>query len=1109
MQIRPSSVRLFIFAALLIVGRPGSAAVQEEFGTAKGSEVPQPHAASDAGDRALAKMRLAPGLKASLWAAEPMLANPVALNFDNQGRCYLVETWRFEHGVIDIRSHMSWLDDDLACRTVEDRLQMVRRKMGPNARSFSKMPDVVRLIEDRAGTGKADTSTVFAQFHDMADGVAAGVVVRKGNVYLTDIPNLWLLQDTKHTGTADVRKSLSYGYGVRYNFLGHDLHGPRFGPDGKLYFSIGDRGANIERSVDGRHVESIETGCVFRCNADGSGLEIFARGLRNPQCLAFDDYGNLFTGDNNPDFGDPARWVYVVEQGDSGWRVGYQYAHHPINGGPWMWEKLWATQDKSTAGYLIPPVEDYGAGPSGVAYYPGTGLSHAYDNHFFECDFRGGFTGSGVHSFMMKPKGAGFEMVKDKAEFVWDTLATDIVFAPQGGAYITDWVEGWKVSGVGRIYKIVDPEAMKDPIVAEVKKLLAEGFEKRSPEELIGLLAHRDQRVRQEAQFELADRGASEISVLEPCAKKNDSRLARVHAIWALGQIADKSPQALAGVIPLLADGDDEIRAQAARVLGDHHEAGAFDGLIRQLKDASPRVRYFAAMGLGKLKRKDAANAILEMIRENADQDAYLRHAGVTALVAIDDADTLNAAAKDSSPSVRLACLLAWRRQAKPEVTAFLHDSEPQLVLEAARAINDLPIAPALPQLAAMIDNPSLPDFVMARVVNANFRLGTAESAAALAKFAANSSAKEQWRVEALNCLAEWKTPGLRDRLTDLHRPLPERDPAIASHAAGPIFGSILHDAPNKVRVAALAAIQKLGVTDCGVLLQLLSDRKLSADVRVGAINALAAQNDSALPQAVDVAMADPTVSLRAAGITAMGKLPGAGPRLVPLLEKGSVTEQQAALAAFGQMPGEFADQTIAAWMDKLLGHTVPATLQLDVLEAAEKRQGVAAIHDRLEKFKASLPAADPLAEYRVALEGGDSSAGDKIFHERADASCLRCHTVHGKGGIVGPVLDGVGTRQNREYLLESIVLPNAKIAPGFESVIVRLKDETTLTGVVKKDTPQLLQLIDAEGHTLNIKPGDIESRHRGQSAMPEGFGKILTKRDLRDLVEYLASLKR
>ena len=1087
-------------------GMRSAMGADEDFGKAQPTDIPRLKPASDAAERAMVKMKPAPGLKVELWAAEPMLANPVALNFDNKGRCYLVETWRFENCVIDIRPHMDWLDDDLACKTVEDRLALVKRKMGPNARTFGRAPDVVRVLEDTTGSGKADKSTVFAEFKDIADGIAAGVVVRKGNVYLTNIPNLWLLKDTTGSGHADVKKSLSYGYGVRYNFLGHDLHGPRFGPDGKLYFSIGDRGANIEQSVDGRKVENTESGSVFRCNADGSGLEIHATGLRNPQCLAFDDFGNLFTGDNNPDYGDPARWVYVVEGGDSGWRVGYQYDHNPVGGGPWMSEKLWITQDKSNATYLIPPIADKGAGPSGVAYYPGTGLSREYDRHFFECDFRGGFTGSGVHTFTMEPQGAGFRIANEK-EFVWDTLATDIVFGPAGGTYITDWVQGWHVSGVGRIYHVFDPEAMKDPVVAEVKNLLADGFEKRSPQELVNMLGFRDQRVRQEAQFELADRGAAVLPLLAEAAGKADSQLARVHAVWALGQIADKDAAALDPLVPLLGDKDDEVRAQAARVLGDHHHAGAYDGFIKLLSDSNLRDRYFAAMGLSKLGRKEALGPILNMIRENADQDVYVRHAGVMALTTLNDSGAMESAAKDASRSVRLASLLAMRRLGRAEVAQFLHDPDPQLVLESARAINDLPIPEAMPQLAAMISTPKLPDFVAIRVINANFRVGTPEAAAALARFAADPAAADKWRVEAIEDLKNWQTPGARDRVTNLVRPLADRDPQVARTAAGPPIAAILKGAPDKVRVAALELVQKLGVNDTGVLLHLISDPKLSADVRIGALQALAGQNDPKLADAIDNAMNDSNDRVRAAAILAMPKLPNAEPRIEPLVSKGTIREQQAAYAALGRTQGSPADAAISKALDQLLAGQVKPELQLDVLDAAAKRQSPE-IAERLRKVESQWDvAADALAPFRVSLQGGDADAGNKIFHERADASCLRCHTVHGTGGIVGPVLDGIGARQNREYLLESIVYPNAKIAPGFESVILRLKNGKAVTGIVKKETGSELQLIDADGHKIDVQKSQIQSRERGQSAMPEGFGKTLSKHDLRDLVEYLASL--
>ena len=199
------------------------------------------------------------------------------------------------------------------------------------------------------------------------------MLARKDDVWFTCIPGLWKLRDTDGDGRADERTLLHDGYGVHVGFLGHDLHGLRFGPDGRLYFSIGDRGFNVT-TADGRTLAVPDTGSVLRCNPDGTELEVFATGLRNPQELAFDEYGNLFTGDNNSDSGDRARWVYVVEGGDSGWRIGYQFIESPNSRGPWNEEKLWYPAFAGQAAYIVPPIANIADGPSGLTYDPGVTL---------------------------------------------------------------------------------------------------------------------------------------------------------------------------------------------------------------------------------------------------------------------------------------------------------------------------------------------------------------------------------------------------------------------------------------------------------------------------------------------------------------------------------------------------------------------------------------------------------------------------------------------------------------------------------------------------------------------------------------------------------------
>ncbi|HEX5176854.1 MAG TPA: hypothetical protein VFV83_07495, partial [Chthoniobacteraceae bacterium] len=283
--------------------------------------------ASDEPVKAMAKFRVAPGFQVNLWAAEPMLANPVAFCIDEKGVIYTAETYRYRTSALDIRHYMFMLEDDLASRSTDDRIAYIKKNFPTDWQKLGIETEVVRRLEDSNGDGKADQSTVFADdMRSLLDGINSGVLAFEGKVWCTNIPNLLLFSGLTGNGRAAKREIVSSGYGVRFSFTGHDLHGLIIGPDGRLYFSFGDRGANV-KTKEGKTLAFPEEGAVFRCELDGSHLEVVHRGLRNPQELAFDDHGNLFTGDNDSDQGDRERWVYVVEGGDSGWRVGWQ--HNP------------------------------------------------------------------------------------------------------------------------------------------------------------------------------------------------------------------------------------------------------------------------------------------------------------------------------------------------------------------------------------------------------------------------------------------------------------------------------------------------------------------------------------------------------------------------------------------------------------------------------------------------------------------------------------------------------------------------------------------------------------------------------------------------------------
>lgn len=1071
---------------------------------------------------AIKKFQVPSGFKVDLWASEPQLNNPVALGLDEKGRVYVVETFRLGRSVYDVRNHMNMYADDLAARTVEDREAMIRKYLGDQAKTLAVDSEVLRVLEDTTGKGKADKSTVFAEgFNSMVDGLAAGVLARKGKVYFSDVPNLWLLQDTNQDDRADTRLALSTGYGVHFNLVGHDLHGLRFGPDGKLYFSMGDRGFHV-KTKEGQWLNYPDMGAALRCDADGSNLEVYAYGLRNPQGLAFDDYGNLFTGDNNCDHGDSARLVFVAEGGDSGWRTGNQFSE-TTPAGVWNSEKLWHLQFPGQAAYIIPPIGHIADGPSGMAHYPGTGFPEAYRDHFFLSDFRGTATGSGVHSFRAEPNGANFKMAGQK-HFFWDILATAVDFSPDGHLFVSDWVQGWDTSSSARLYRLFDPTLVDNPLVLETKKLIAEGMEKRPLPELAVLLGHADQRVRQEAQFELASRGGSSAKTLESTLKSSTNQLARIHAIWALGQLGAHRQYALTGLEKNLKDADPEIRAQIAKVLGDGRITGASSALIKLLDDANPRVKYFAALSLGKLKIPAALKPLLAMVRANADKDVALRHAGVMGLVGTagtDPASTkpsrefkaLLTAGQDESTAVRMAVLLALRRLEAPQITQFLHDREPLIVLEAARAINDLPIQTALPDLAKLANQPTRNDPLDWRAINAAYRVGGDANAQALAQCAANLTASDKVRGEALRDLETWANPTPRNRLTGLWSPLPAREAKPAADALRPVVAAVLSTPSPNVQVAAVHAVTKLGLHEAeSDLAGLVADNKLQSQLRIEALKALEELHSPALEASVQIASADNNADIRteATRLRATLKPSNAAAEFAKVLESGGITEQQGAYAALGKLKDAASDEVLAQALEKLLQGKIARELQLDLLLAAGFHK-VPAVQDKLKQYQARQPANDDLKGFREALYGGNAEAGRKVFMEKAEAACTRCHKVNGSGGEVGPELTGIITRRDREYILESILLPNKQIAAGFESLLVKTKGGDLFAGIVKKEDANELTLNvndDGQFKVMTFKKSDLQSRERGQSAMPEGMGQVLPKTDIRNLVEFLSTLK-
>ncbi len=1112
---------------------------------------------SNEGQNAIQSFQLPKGMTAELVAAEPDLANPVCFCIDEKGRFYVGETFRQKKGVEDNRSHMNWLHDDLAAQTVADRVAFFRKHLGDKVEDYTKEHDRIRLLEDTDGDGVVDKATVFADgFNRIEDGTGAGLLARNGDVFYTCIPDLWKLRDEDGDGVADRRESLHNGYGVRVAFRGHDMHGLVTGPDGRLYFSIGDRGYNVT-TKEGKRLVRPDTGAVFRCEPDGSQLEVFAYGLRNPQELAFDDYGNLFTGDNNSDSGDQARWVHVLKGSDTGWRMYFQYLP---DRGPWNREMMWYPIDSELTkkgpgnvpagskardlqpAYIVPPVANLGDGPSGLVAYPGVGLSKRYDGHFFLCDFRGNPSNSGIRSFGVKPKGASFELV-DSHQFVWKTLVTDVDFGYDGSMYATDWVAGWDGPGKGRLYRYFDPEHRS--AAKETAALFAAGFGELEQERLLELLDHDDRRVRQRAHLEIVDRvlqpapadletgptsvfteDGSELwyLLLRKSVERNKEPVrVRWHALAAVGRILRLTHSQAEG-LPLhawLTDPSPEIRALALRNSAEHPRVNEWcrraegtefgsdaSRFVAALRDGVASVRYEAAMTLGACGRPEEVPELLALA--DREEDPAIRHAVVMGLVGIAErhAGALDEFVEHPAERGRTSVLLAFRRLKSPKVAEFLDDSVLRIAWEAARAVHDVPIPEGMERLAEQgLTWQFQSDASARRVMNANYRLGGTERAYRVADFVKQIQLPEATRLEAVEQLRTWGEPHPIDRVTGRWAPLDTRSKDEAKPAVREILGTLLAASPP-LRKAGVALAADYGIDDVApTLVRLLEDDEQTAEIRADALNALDAVGFDDLEETASRALADAAPAVRAAarGILVKRQPSRASELLGSAIVDGTTFEKQEAIAQLKTLPLAASRELLGSLGSQLATRELPSAVHLDVLQALAATNDVE-LAAFVRKYDRSRSPDDTLAEFTECIEGGSVERGKAIFFGRSAASCRRCHMVQGSGGVVGPNLSAIGKEKDRRYLLEAIVHPNAKIAKGFDTVVVATTDGKVHAGILKAETEESLTLMKPDGQLVVVPQDDVDDRAKGKSGMPEDLVKQLSKADLRDLVAYLAS---
>ena len=1082
-----------------------------------------------------------PTLQYDVWSGDINVPDPVALSVDNLGRVFVTQTRRRKSQDLDIRANREWIPNDVGFQSVDDKRNFYHKQLaigGDDSQQKKHVGDlnkdghhdwrdltviserIFRLV-DSTGNGKADQITTFAEgFHTEVTGIAAGVLAHDANVYATIAPDVWRLADQDNDGVADTRQIIATGFGLHIAYAGHDMHGLTVGPDGKIYWSIGDKGISV-KTADGKEFRYPNEGGVMRCNPDGTQFEVFAHGLRNVQEFAFDKYGNIFAVDNDADQpGERERFVNIVDGMDAGWRCHYQYRGNDYN--PWTDERLWDLPGKDHAAYIVPPIDHYMDGPAGFKYNPGTALSPSYRDFFFVTNAPRGLQ----YAFRAEPAGDSYKMV-DAHEIGSGYAIVGLAFGPDGGLYGADWDGGYPLDEKGSVVRIDVPTNQQSPHRSETQRLLAAGFEDRSVTQLIELLQHPDQRVRLGAQFSLVNKNASKALVNS--LKNPPNEIAALHCIWGLGQIArriDNPRQAVAAMQDALQSESHHVRAQAAKTLGELPTAIGTP-LIALLTDKNLHVRVNAGLAIARLRPDGATEKLLSQSDSLLRSQHYLRHSIAHALAACASSDELSSQSDHPSELRRIVCVLALRKQADPAVKVFLPDPSNWVATEAARAIHDDNSIPgALRALAESLDAPSTqrPEPFVRRAINANFRLGTPDAVKRLLAFAADESQDLKTRIEAAQAVGRWTDTPVLDRVEGIYRDLPiaqrDLDRKTSTEAIAELIQSPLAD----LQVAAIAAARNLRLTvPTAALVSLMNSKQVPAKLRIEALQSIAASKKKAAQPHIIAAVQSNNAPLSVAAIGLTKHLPAdVALRVIDgrLSNTPSLTVHQACIRALGNLGTAGSRERISQITAELTSGKLTHAVALDVVETVTT---VAANESTPAGFADNISALDRFrqqesqtlkldapksSKFTFSKLGGDATNGQKLFQTHLQAQCARCHRIGKRGSNIGPELTKIGKDRDHASILQSIVEPNAEIEKKYFTQSLLMDTGRIITGVIKSQNDDETILINSNGKEQTLVTDEIEAiRDKKVSLMPD-MREVLTPTEVRDLVAYLSSLK-
>ncbi|MFK5920798.1 MAG: c-type cytochrome [Verrucomicrobiota bacterium] len=1044
-------------------------------------------------EKSLATLKPAQGFAVSLWASEPMLANPTSMDIDSRGRV--------------------WIAEGLNYRLFAKPQEGLER---------AKDADKIKILRDSNGDGKADEVIVFADnIFPPPLGLAVEEIWKDGKyagarVYLGNGSDLLVLEDSDGDDQVDRRYPLLSGF--KGTDSDHGIHGMMLGPDGKLYFTVGDAryGSDHLKEGDasfdvtdksGRRLQGTQRGSTLRVNLDGTGLEVLGFRQRNNYGTFADSFGKVFTSDNDDDGQRGCRMIWLMDGGNYGYRTPGSNRHSA----------------EEMPG-IIPKIVGTGNGaPAGLLVYEGDLFPDEYRGAVLQLD-------AGTHQVNFMPlqrKGAAFRgdyRVLLQGEDSWFRPA-DVAVAPDGSVFICDWYDAasggnrFSDRDTGRIYRITYPAREKE------NKKEVKGNDFKTLSGLIEALKSPNVATRVVARKGLLEHGAAAHEQVMDLFVSGRPR-ERARALFVLAALPQSSK---ADLLSALKDDDARIRELALSILArdlnrvllvgpesalnaEPPAIAVLDQILPLVKDPDAGVRRELILALRHVESEKSAAALLDLAEAWDGQDRYYLEA-------------LRAAFIDRQKHL-LTDLFdrlgdRWRK------SVLGQKSKKQAAYQSTALPPYYPVTTndAFPR----VDDPSPPATAGSKLIGLAWALGRVEALGSLREMLEEGESASLLRgvdlaldqidsPEAGELLVArfFENPNSQRRCDILNMLGTKLNASWAaardSEETGKMFETAL--SVKDLRVSAIDAIARSGISGFNdQLLLLVTADNEQESVRVAAIEALGRLQFEPLRPVLE------TLVNQCKGKTRAGALDFAALSALSRFSRDKQKPSLDSITGDQTYPLDFrrrAVQTLSAspaGAQILLGMQRSERLPEDLY-----KEVLALLHSHPDKGirrKAEKEMPMPETGGAMSMEAlsaaltapADAKRGQEVFN-RATA-CGICHRVQGVGNWVGPDLSTIGTKYGKRELLYHIINPSGTISYAYVSDVLSLSDGRILSGLIVSENKRQVVLKTAQGQRIEIAASEIEKKQaQTMSLMPEGLVAALSEQDLADLLEYLTTLR-